>query len=383
MDTSLKKINLIEISRLAIYGFFTLYQVFSLSSWGYFLPGFKSPTSLGPLILITFCVILGLEKWNLKRVLVTIAVIAFMIIYIFKYGFFGNEIMFSMLVFLAGINENPQKIILTDFFVRSFSVGIIVIISLVGILPKSGNGVGLTGFFYTQFSYGFLYPNVIAFLIMVIFLEYLICFEISSRNYFFLFMIALGIEYYLKYATGIVGILIGFIFIRIAPKLSVSSIKIINFITVVFSAIAMYMSIAYFSMGSNFWVLMDKLLSYRLQIWQYYITNWPITILGDFSNTNLQMSSLTGHGAIDGGYIYYALKYGYVSILLFYITILMVFHNASNMKVNLNKILAFIVIIVITSFPETSGMLVSFSPLYMLFGSILVSSKDSLTYEKI
>lgn len=367
-----KTTDLIEKGRLFFYSLFVIYQVFALSSWSYFHSGFKSGTNTISLFLILMVLVLGLlQEWNSRKV--TVILIALVASYIYYHGYHitGNEALFALLGFMAGVSLNERKILFVDLITRSLSVLAIIILSLVNYLPKSGNGVGVTGFFYTQFSYGFLYPNVTAYLLGIIFLEIVIFCDLNTSRSLILTIFMLLVEIRLNYVTGVAMIIVGFIYIIYASKIKIKNVKILGLVGLIGSITLFFVMVYNFSANSTLWSTVDRVLSYRLQIWTYYLQNWKFTMLGSFSTENLQYENTIGHGAIDGGYIYFILKYGYFFLCLFVLSNLRAFFTKEKSD-TLKNILIFITVIILTLISETSGMLLAFSPLYLLLGSISV-----------
>jgi len=159
-----------------LYAVIVFLSVLSLSSWNLYVPHLLNTSDrlmllvFGATIFVTL-----LSEWSKKR-LVAMFIFSLLIIgyyYLYKKSIF----VFVLLAILAGSGMKFDKLLKTDLIARSISVIFIIALSLLKVLPSSGSGVSETKFIYTKFTFGFTYPNILGYLLVIIIITY--CFSIS------------------------------------------------------------------------------------------------------------------------------------------------------------------------------------------------------------
>lgn len=370
--------NNIRQLNLLLYAGFVIFQVLALSSWHYFLKGFGSTTSLTPLIILVAILCFGLLlNWSFLRISLTLCLILAIFIYYENHGLQGNDMLFILISIISGAGVNGVDIVKTDFLARLGSTLLIVLMSVVRILPFSGNG-SVSNTFYINYTMGFLYPNTLGYIVLILFLEYL--FFIKKEKHQFLTnslaaLICLLLEIYLNYATGITSVLLSTFIYFNKSKISTRAFAIANILVLCVSFITFWLVTIKYNLMNDFWIFINNLLSNRPAIWQYYFQEYPIKWLGNI--INVQESTVIGHGAIDGGYFYLLLKYGILSLVILFLVIIFSINRAKK-YISINIFLIFTLIIFISGFVETLGFLPSYSPIYLIIGFLLFSSKDNL-----
>lgn len=373
----------IRTINLVLYAGFVIFQVMSLSSWHYFFRGFTTTSgtiALGLLLAMTF---LGfIFSWNVHRFVLTVLIIGILAVYFTIYGR-QNEMFFILLPILAGVGQRDSNLIRVDFYVRLFTTGFVVVMSIIGLLPFSGLGAGVTGYFFTDFTMGFTYPNELGFLLLVLYVEYILFFSSLKYNKIrvaTVTIIVLLLELYCDYATGMLAVLIAFLSYTFKGKISNFVLASANIVVAGSSLLFFLITAQKYNPASGFWIGVNNMLSNRAAIWQSYFQHFPINFIGNV--IDMQDLNLMGHGAIDGGFFYLLLRYGLLSVIIVCIVFLLSIFKSQFSK-HSKELLIFILTITVTLFTETLGIMSSYSPLFFLFGVILFSPKKTFLDNKM
>lgn len=364
--------------KLAIisYGFFVVIQVLGLSSWGLFLPGFKSTNSKLALVVLLLTILFGaFSKWSIKRMLLFLMFSCGLIAYVLLYR--SSIIAFCFLAILAGQGIPFTKLLKIDFFSRISSIIFVVTLSFFDILPRSGAGSQITGFLFTQFSYGFTYPNILGYLLLIVFIESYVLYAHTSWQKFTLVVCTAIIEINLNYLTGLGGVIVSLLAVGLFQREGTNEItqKITFRLFTIGTCILFWGGVLgslfvaqNYNSSSDLWNAANKLFSLRFPIWQYYFLNWPPNFWGNVISVNQTTLGLVGFGAFDGAYLFFLLKFGIVGIGLIFLSFLfgLLGHKSSFVRRVLVMLLA---TILVTGIPETNGFLISFGPLFLLLGS--------------
>lgn len=363
-----------------IYAFSVFISVLSLSSWNLLYRSILPAEDklmllvLGLLILATI-----LADWTLLRLVGFIIFILIGAIYYHLYK--ANYFTYIMLALAAGSGMKFKDIVKIDFFARIFSTIFIVFLSLIAILPRSGTDTGLTTYAFTSFTYGFTYPNVLGYLILIILVDYCCLKKHSWKSMLVVSFVGIFIEFLLNYATGVISLIILtllFFFLKSdVRKRAKITLLLVAFSIPIFTVITTLIA-KYYNNTNNTWNLLNKILSLRPPIWQYYYNAMPLNFFGSLRTINKYTLGVIGSGAFDGAYIVFLLQFGIFSIIFLSLLFLLVtFKERSNLSYKI--ICYFSVVTVISSFPETLGFLTTYSPLFFLLGSFLLgywNSKD-------
>ena len=353
-----------------LYAVIVFLSVLSLSSWNLYVPHLLNTSDrlmllvFGATIFVTL-----LSEWSKKR-LVAMFIFSLLIIgyyYLYKKSIF----VFVLLAILAGSGMKFDKLLKTDLIARSISVIFIIALSLLKVLPSSGSGVSETKFIYTKFTFGFTYPNILGYLLVIIIITY--CFSISllKKQVFWIVLLGCLIEYLLNYSTGLISLILFFVlYIWIQrDTLQRSNILLLtsSLLIPVFTIISVWIAKYYFA-SNNWWDRVNTILSLRPPIWQYYLKAMPISFFGNTKSINQYTLGVVGHGAFDGAYIQFLLEFGILSILILFIAVFSLYclHLPVHQKATLGTL---IMVTCFSGFPETNGFLVTFSPMFFLIGS--------------
>lgn len=364
------------------YGFFVLLQVIGLSAWDLFLPKIGGPTSVLALSTLLMVVLLGaISTWTISRMVLVAIVLALSFIYI--YLFRNSVFLFCLIAILAGQGFTPKRLIKTDLYFRGFGVALIVTLSFLGILPMSGRGEQLTGNFFTSFSYGFLSPNTLGFLILIVGLDAYL--HVSQKwQKVSILVLALFFESLLKYLTGILGVMtliIVSIFFHKGKSnqtAMTARYRIFCLASVLFFLFATFGS-CYIAKNYNstdtVWNFANKLFSLRFPIWQYYYEGWPPSLFGNIIYVDQSTVGLIGFGAFDGSYLYFLLKYGWVAISIILLAMIYALKHTKD-YFSRRILVLFVAVTLVTGIPETPGFLVAYSPFFLLLGSLFINSSS-------
>ncbi|KGH65881.1 hypothetical protein X291_04330 [Oenococcus oeni IOEB_C23] len=383
---SSKSINIFDYFTYFFYFLFIFFQVISNSSWHFFinLGDLASPLSRTNIFfLIVLFLISCLRDWNIKQFIVTMVLTFILLAYFLKYG--SNLFSVFLVLVLVGMAINPVKLLKIDFYARLFSVLLIIFLSLIGILPKSGNAGSYTDFYYSVFLYGFTWSPILGYLILIIFLEFILLFKIKKSVLVATTILYVFFQLSIGYMTGIIGGAMAIILLFLSrhkffnlPSLALLTYPFLFLVTV-------YVSI-YYNSASSMWALWNDITSFRISIWQYYLQNWKINFFGNIipDQNNIIGSTVLGHGALDGGYIFFLIKYGFLSIMIIYSLIVIVkyeYDNKIQKDISRNGFWIFVIISILTAFSETSSFLAYFSPFAALLGSLAFFNRDKLKIE--
>ncbi|MFT8982490.1 hypothetical protein [Oenococcus sp.] len=363
----------------ALYAFVVFFEVMSLSSWHYLHRGFESPNS--KIVISAFCLIIligFMHQTNLMKMLFSLIFLTTAVLY---YLHLREVDYFTTLVLAlcAGMSMHFDRILKIDFLVRTFTVLWIILLSLLHFLPTSGTDSSITGSFFTRFVYGFSYPNLLGYLIMILAFEFTVVFKKINVGKIFIILLAfMGAEIFLDYLTGFLGILVIMIVCiwnRHTGKRRSNSLLIICLVLIpCLALISVYVTRAY-NASAPIWFQINQWMSLRIPIWQYYYQGWGINFWGSRILVNARTIGIIGYGAFDGAYLYFLLRYGVFSLIVIWLTIFstLFLHNKNEEKVILAGLL---MPIIITSFPETLGFINAYSPVFLLIGSAIFATRE-------
>ncbi|MGA3391702.1 hypothetical protein ACA604_03600 [Lactiplantibacillus pentosus] len=353
-----------------LYAIVVFLSVLSLSSWNLYVPHILATSDrllflvLGATILVTL-----LSEWSQRR-LVAMFIFSLLIIgyyYLYKKSIF----IFVLLAIVAGSGMKFEKVLKTDLIARTTSVIFIILLSLLKVLPSSGSGVSVTNFVYTKFTFGFTYPNILGYLLVIIIITYCFSVNLLKKQVFWIVFLGCLIEYLLDYSTGFISLvlfLVLYMWIQ-RNKLHRSNILLLtsSILIPVFTLTSVWIA-KYFFASNPWWSRVNTILSLRPPIWQYYLRAMPVRFLGNTKSINQYTLGVVGYGAFDGAYIQFLLEFGILSILIIFIAVFSLFCLRLPVK---QKVTLSILIIVtcFSGFPETNGFLITFSPMFFLIGS--------------
>lgn len=365
---------------LALYSMFIFLQVVSNSSWHFFirLGNLVSPLSrINIVILMIMFAVSCLREWNVKQFIGTAILFAFLLAYYFKYS--SNFFSIFLASILVGMSIEPMKLLRIDFYARLVAVSFIVLLSLLNILPRNGGAGVYTGFYYSVFSYGFTWSSILGYLIFIIFVEFILLFRVRHLILFVVITLYAIFQLSIGYMTGFIGGALGIILLILSHRKFHQFSRATLLLYPCLFSLTVYVSF-WFNQSSENWSFWNNLISLRMPIWQYYVQNWPINLFGNSipSQNNIISGSVIGHGALDGGYIYFLMKYGLLAILVIYALIIAAYYTKKEVGQTSNDVFwIFCILSVLSAFSETSPFLVYFSPFAFLLGSATFYREDS------
>lgn len=369
---------------LLLYFMFVFASIMSLSSWDLFHNNLISFNASIVVITILLIILMGIfQSWTLKRAIVLLILTAFAMFYFHLYG--NTYIISIILAVIAGMGMKFWNVIKIDFFSRLFSVLFVVGLSLISVLPKSGYGANLSDFHFTIYCYGFTYPNILGFQLVVLLMEFLILYvkKIKWWEIYLITVVTVVVEIELSYDTGIICIFIGIFTLATLRKKNSEFvnrlIKLSTFIMILLSFLSYYIAKNYNSTVEA-WFKLNTVLSERPSIWRYYLSAMNVKMFGNMQTINQKTIGVVGFGAFDGAYIQFLLLFGIVGMVLIFILILIL----SYQKGRLEEKRAFLILLLPTifgGFTETNGFLVTFGPIFFLIGTLLINPRDELTVD--
>ncbi|WP_099300053.1 hypothetical protein [Pediococcus pentosaceus] len=357
------------------YFIFVFLSIMSLSSWNQFHT-FLNFSSMKIIISLLVIIIIGLfANWNIKRLVLETILLLMAAIYYYLYK--DTYIIPVLLAVVAGSGMEFKQILNVDFKSRIVSVLFVIGLSLFSVLPKSGDGAILTGFHFTKYCYGFTYPNILGFQIAVLTLEFIIIYagKLKFRYLTLWVLLSFLFELLLNYETGSAAILIGVCtYYFLSKKIVNRTIRYGAYLMLVLTVFSVFIAENYNSMDGN-WFNFNTLLSYRPEIWQYYLNAMPIKLFGNLQTINQKTIGVVGFGAFDGAYLQFLLLFGVIGIgTLILLVWLISFKKGLKEYKKLSLVL--LIPIIFTGFTETNGFLVTYGPTFFLIGSLLIQEMD-------
>lgn len=282
---------------------------------------------------------------GIKKNKIIFVVLIFMILLITKFNsFFIVPVLFS----LAFVNYTPWDLIRGYNLANLFSLCMTVLLSILGFLPMRNYLDGVISLGYTNENTLGLFTLLISlfytleiimykskmkfirlkiiFIITFVFLNYFI---IEDRTVIVVFLVFLLLCYVFKskinffvYLTKVLGCL--------CP--------------ILFTYISLFLVKHYDS--SNFYFTLNKLLTNRLYMWNWYFERMPISLYP----SNLKINLFDFWGTIDGSYVYLLFQSG---VLVTIITCsLLVYSNYLLLKNNFNYLFCLLLSLEVCAFSE-------------------------------
>lgn len=265
-----------------------------------------------------------------------------LILFIFRFSYFALSVVSLGIAFS---NIKVKNIIYIYKYLSASQLIFGIFAAMIGFLPMYNSKTG-------SFTFGFVNENIIGMILAVfalcIFFKNSGEFVVNRLNILFLIGVLFVEKFLFNDSTALVMIISFFVFLIAAN--GIRKVKSIQFVCVIIPLIlaifSFYVSYA-FSITSVNWISkLNDLLSARIYIWNYYTSNYPLTL---FPN-NWQINTKIFSGAFDGGYIYLGLFQGKIWLAIIVLGLCLV--NFKLIRHNKFVILAFMLAFEIASFSE-------------------------------
>ncbi|MBD5807111.1 hypothetical protein [Limosilactobacillus walteri] len=265
-----------------------------------------------------------------------------LLLFIFRFSYFALSVVSLGIAFFSVKVEN---IVYIYKYLSASQLIFGIFAAMVGFLPMYNSKTG-------SFTFGFVNENmtgmILAVFALCIFFKNDGEFIVNKLNTLFLIGVVFVEKFLFNDSTAIVMIL-SFLILFIAKK-TIRRVKLIQLICIITPLIlaifSFYVSYAFSITSANWINKLNNLLSARIYIWNYYASNYPLTL---FPN-NWQINNKIFSGYFDGGYIYLGLFQG--KIWLAIIVLGLCLANFKLIRHNNFVILAFMLSFEIAGFSE-------------------------------
>ena len=252
------------------------------------------------------------------------------------------QLIYGFLTSLAGLSplKNPQTGVLTFGFVNENGIGILLAILVLTFLFTEKNG---------QLVFNLKWYNIV-FTILITGIEVLLFNDNTAALMIVFFFLLLPLkEYFLKNRV----------------------FQLVSFLIPIGLAVFAFWVSFNYSITSATWVnKLNSLMTWRIDIWHYYLTNYPLT----YFPSKLQTNNKILFGAFDGTYTYLGLFNGLIMLVIIVIGLAL-----ANIRLLLNKkfyIFAFLLCFEISGFAE--NIVINYYQCFALVFAILAYSKNWL-----
>lgn len=328
----------------------------SFSSLGNIL----SHLSLIPMLLLLLIRMMSSES-TLKR-WIYVGISALMSLIFIKSGNLSLALIFLFSAYIYFMNF--KEIIFSYFIGTLLGVVTIVPLSLMKMLPLYDSTKGLL-------SFGFINPNTIGFYVIILPMELLILFWNDNRYWV---KIAIWINYIVavlvdeisfKDTTAII-LAVAFILLYGVLKFRTAPPKFFIPLSLVISPIILmilsyYLAKTYGTTSNS--IFINALLSYRVGIWNFYLTNFPPHLFLQNIDTSSFITVL-GQGAFDSAYMSSLISNGILLTVFFVFTLSRVIFVS--FKYNKMELSILATIFTILSFTEGVSLTAYQSPIIVL-----------------
>lgn len=318
---------------IGIFFLFTYLEIISLSAFPNFC-GLLRGNSLILFSLIVMMFIGGiLTPKTFRQILFWVVGVGLIYVnYHYLHNIYANIIyQIVILLSLPGIGIDFEKIVRTHLVAMLFGTSCVILLSLVGYLPKSGSEATVLFSTYqnTVFAFGFNHPNFLGALISFIIIEYTFLNRHKfNKSVVMISIIVLIVDFYLGAITSFLGLLVVLLGYILSAKKYIKHRPIFNgpifFVPIFLSLFAFWIAN---QSGSFIFHFINKIVSSRPQLWSYYLTNFKVNWFGSNVVLNLNSGAFStfGNGILDGSYIYLPMYYGWIGLLLFIISLYSIF----------------------------------------------------------
>jgi hypothetical protein len=277
----------------------------------------------------------------------------------------GNLSLALIFVFSAYIYFMDFREIIFSYFVGTL-LGVITIVplSLMKILPLYDSVKGML-------SVGFRNPNTIGFYVMIVPMELLILFWNDKRYWVKIatwvgYIIAVLVDKILFKDTTAIVLAVIFILLYWILKFRIVEknlfVRIILVISPIILMILSYYLAKTYGMTPNSTAI-NELLSYRVGIWNFYLTNFPPHLFLQHIDTSSFITVL-GQGAFDGAYMSSLISNGILLTMFFVFTLSRTI--LVSFKYNKVELSILTIIFVVLAFTEGISLTAYQSPIIVL-----------------
>lgn len=265
-----------------------------------------------------------------------------LILFMFRFSYFALSVV-SLEIAFSSIKV--KNIIYIYKYLSASQLIFGILAAMFGFLPMYNSKTG-------SFTFGFVNENmtgmILAVFALCIFFKNNGEFIVNRLNVLFLICVLFIEKFLFNDSTALVMIISFFVFL--ITKKTIRRVKLIQFVCIITPLIlaifSFYVSYTFSITSANWISKLNDLLSARIYIWNYYASNYPLTL---FPN-NWQINAKIFSGYFDGAYIYLGLFQG--KIWLTIIVLGLCLANFRLIRHNNFVILAFMLAFEIAGFSE-------------------------------
>lgn len=301
-------------------------ETISLSSVGNFFPAILFIINIASHLITLEMIIVYLlcTKLTMRRLIILMSMTFFSVIIMFKSGG-SNPLILAIFIGITtfGVSINFQKISRIYFYSLLFAHLTIIVLSLFGVLPKSGHSSNVPAFqsSYQEIEYfwGYGHPNEFGTIMLVLLICFIFSFtkiKKSTKILLSLLVFAFCIE--ITAGTAAVGALIialGLVFESTLTKFYKFFYKFTIGLICFLPLFSLWMG---FNSTTKLALLFNRYVQSRPMVWNYYLNHFPMELFASRFRIDLSIGGggVIGNGALDGTYIYVLLHWGIVALII-------------------------------------------------------------------
>ncbi|MFT8841984.1 MAG: hypothetical protein ABF933_06615 [Leuconostoc citreum] len=299
-------------------------------------------------------------------------------------GYRSNYVQLLLLAFaVGGLQINAKQLIKIFTVTMSISIIMVVALSLVGILPKSGTASKIIGGYQeTVYFYGFNHPNAFGTFLSVAYIGYSYIHDFKNKRKLIFYGILVTIivaiagarTAALMSSSAVVAVYLVSIK-RPTSQLKKHKLSRFSYLVAPFGALLAYwLGMTY---PSDLSQRINVLIPARPMLWNIYLANYGFKWFSIPPKLDFSVGSVTatrGNGALDGGYIYVLVYLGLVALFIYFAMIASIIYFGRKYH---NYYLSFIGLIIAVGMIPESPMMLFFENPFLLFAGYFVLAKDS------
>lgn len=374
---------------------FTFLEIVSLSSFPSFT-GLLGNNSSILLINVLLILVAGMfTQKTLLQMFFWFLGISLITIYYFSSKQLESTFVYQIMIILAvpasGITF--EKLVKIHLHAMASATLLVVVMSFLNFLPKSGaeETVLFSGYQNTVYAFGFIHPNFLGMLIILMGIEFTFLNKESFSSLVVIVNImALTLAFMLGAHTSFFGGLIvfsGYLLSLRSSRLSFLK-KVIAPVPIIMVGFAYWITT---QGGSAIYQIVNKYVSSRPDLWSYYVSNFHIKYLGSnvVLNLNSGPTATFGNGILDGSYVYLSLYFGWFALILFIVSLYAILKVGK--QVGYNIYMFIFLSFSLMAFSENESSLFTINVFLIIIGyyqyglnraAILFSNRKELYHEK-
>lgn len=294
--------------------------------------------------------------------------------------FIGHASAFAI-VFLIGISSMvilPEKLIKLHVIAMLAATGIVVFLSTIGIIPMFGRHLYVNRI--NDVFFGFYNANTLAGILMFSVFELLVIVYHDAKKKPILIVyggLVFLFNFFVLESRTSAAVLIFGCLVYVFGKHKPDMLRFFGKISLSFLIVTSVLTGVFFNMYNDKWAVVDKILSFRPRIWNWYVNHYDVTIFGQQMNQNLQRKAafyLIRSFSFDSAYLY-ALYFGGLLVAFLFIAYLYL-HLIDFFKIGMSGWLILTLVVMVYGFTETTPLFYTSTVFSVSFGSFIRQKYD-------